>query len=158
MKRLKFCIAMLGLLLGTGLQASDGPAWTADQEDILASIRQLSATTAPEGGGPDAYAAMLADGFSRWTIGSTETDDADRWVAGIREWWADGWRVSDRKTEYLEIAVQGDYAFTRRIVTETYAGPRDEVSSSTTALSEVWIRGENNWQLLLVNVHSMDAG
>jgi hypothetical protein len=97
-------------------------SWDPQQRQVLATIERLSAATAPDGGGPDAYAVILADDFSRWTLGSDVINDKQSWVEGMRSWWNDGWRVADREARVLEIRVSGDHAFTRRIVTETYVG------------------------------------
>ncbi len=123
---------------------------------VLEAMEQLSAATAPGGAGADAYGAVLAEEFSRWTIGSNETSGKADWVEGVREWFDDGWRVSDRKTQILEIRMRDETAYIRRIVTESYTGPENEQSVSTAALAEVWVRGNEGWLLLFVNVHPMD--
>ena len=123
---------------------------------VLEAMEQLSAATAPGGAGADAYGAVLAEEFSRWTIGSNKTSGKTDWVEGVREWFDDGWRVSDRKTQILEIRMRDDTAYIRRIVTESYTGPENEQSVSTAALAEVWVRGNDDWLLLFVNVHPMD--
>jgi hypothetical protein len=135
--------------------ASSEESWSKEQRQVLAAMQRLSASTAPGGAGPDAYAAVLADGFSRWTVGSDVINDKKTWVEGVREWFDDGWRVSDRKTRNLEIQVGEDQTFVRRIVTETYLGPDKETSSSSAALAEVWVRGSDGWLLLRADVHPM---
>jgi opacity protein-like surface antigen len=127
----------------------------AEQQQILAAIEQLSAATAPEGGGADAYAAILADDFSRWTLGG-ESHDRTSWVEGVRGWFDDGWRVAERRTEHLEIEVRGTLAFTRRIVTEQFRGPDGELADpGTAALAEVWVRGDHGWQLWRVDARPL---
>ncbi|RLA26423.1 MAG: hypothetical protein DRQ63_08235 [Gammaproteobacteria bacterium] len=142
-------------LLWTSLHAE--ATWNAEQLQVLESINALSATTAPNGAGPDAYGDILDDEFSRWTIGSQVINRKQAWVDGLREWFDDGWRVSDRKTQYLEILVLGDSAYTRRIVEETYSGPGNEQSVSSAALAEVWVHRNEGWRLLLVTVHPFDG-
>jgi hypothetical protein len=117
----------------------------------LASIELLSATTAPNGTGANGYAAVLAEGFSRWTTGSNIVNSKQAWVDGVRGWFDDGWRVVDRKQDVVEILVIGEYAFTRRVVEETYQSPSGESSVSKAGLAETWIRGESAWLLLRVN-------
>lgn len=131
--------------------------WTTEQREVLAAMDWLSAATAPDGLGPDAYAAALAPDFSRWTVGSTVMSGKYDWVRGVREWFDDGWRVAQRSTRHLEITVIGDLALTRRIVEETYRGPDGEESRSTAALAEVWTRRDGPWLLLRVNVHPMEG-
>ena len=116
--------------------------WSPKQKEIVDAISRLSETTAPGGGGAEAYGDLLADDFSRWTIGSDVTDEKEKWVEGIAEWFADGWRVSDRKQQLLEILILDGLAHTRRIVTETYLGPNGDTSTSKAALSEIWINRE----------------
>ena len=132
-------------------------ALTAKQKEIVETIEGFSKTTAPGGNGADAYGSFLADDFSRWTIGSAITNDKIKWVEGIREWFDDGWRVSDRKQQILEILIMNDFAHTRRIVTETYLGPNGDSTSSTAALVEIWIYIKGNWLLYRVNVRPMDS-
>jgi hypothetical protein len=117
----------------------------------------LSAATAPDGAGADDYAAVLSDDFSRWTTGSSVINDKQSWVAGLREWFDDGWRVSDRDQNILEVSVQGEIALTRRIVEETYLGPDGESSVSRAALAEIWVRGDGGWLLFWVNVDVLDS-
>ena len=128
--------------------------WSPRQREILDAIAGLSAATAPGGGGTDDYAAVLTDDFSRWTIGSDSVIGKQEWVDGIRGWFDDGWRVSDRQSEVLEITVEGSTAFSRRIVSETYVGPDGEISpSARAALAEVWRRDGEGWRLQRVTVH-----
>ena len=49
----------------------------------------------------------------------------------------------------------GDFAFTRRIVEETYLGPDGDSTNSRAALAETWIRGDGGWLLLRVNADVM---
>jgi len=147
-------VSVVVLLAPLSALAADG-SWSKQQQAVLAATAQLSATTAPGGLGADAYAAVLADDFSRWTVGSDVINDKKTWVEGVREWFDDGWRVTDRETRNLEIQLKGDLAFVRRIVTETYLGPDKETSSSSAALAEVWIHRADDWLLLRVDVHPM---
>jgi ketosteroid isomerase-like protein len=128
--------------------------WSTQQREILDAIARLSASTAPGGGGPDDYATMLTEDFSRWTIGSDVINGKEDWVDGVRGWFDDGWRVSDRQAEVLEITVEGPAAFSRRIVSETYAAPDGETSPpAKAALAEVWRRDGEGWRLQRVTVH-----
>ena len=128
--------------------------WSPRQREILDAIARLSASTAPGGGGADDYAPMLTEDFSRWTIGSDVLNGKEDWVEGVRSWFDDGWRVSDRQVEVLEITVEGDTAFSRRIVSETYAASDGEISPpAKAALAEVWRRDGEGWRLKRVTVH-----
>ena len=49
--------------------------FTAQQQEIVDVIQQLSKTTAPEGKGADAYGRLLTEDFSRWTIGSDKLNN-----------------------------------------------------------------------------------
>ena len=131
---------------------------TAGEAGVREAMEHLSAATAPEGGGPDAYAELLAADFARWTVGSDVVNNRDDWVEGMRTWWVDGWRVSAREDNILELTIRGGFAFTRRIATETYAGPDGDTSTATAALAEVWVQEGNAWKLLLVNVHPLPQG
>ncbi len=141
-----FCLVSVGY----------GGSSTTKQRDLLETMNKLSETTSPEGKGADAYGSFLADDFSRWTIGSSIINDRTKWVEGVREWFDDGWRVSDREQQNLEINILSDYAHTRRIVTETYLGPKGDRSKSKAALAEIWIYRNDRWLLYRVNVHPLD--
>ena len=138
-------------LLASGGYAQD--SLSLQQKKILKTMEHFSATTAPDGAGADAYGSFLAEDFSRWTIGSKTLSDKQKWVEGVRAWFDDGWRVSKRETKNMDIRVDGNFAFTRRVVTETYLGPTGETSSSKAALAEVWIYREAKWLLYRVDVH-----
>ncbi len=157
MKNLCYVVGPLILLISVPSPVRGQDAWTDEQRRVLASIERLSAATAPNGGGADAYAEVLADEFSRWTTGSDKLTGKDEWVAGIEEWFSDGWRVSNRDQTVVEIAINGDTAHTRRIVTETYLGPDGETSTSRAALAETWIEAEGGWLLSRVNVDVLDV-
>ena len=124
-----------------------------EQLEVIETMNLLSQTTSPTGKGADSYAKYLADDFSRWTIGSSITNTKEKWVEGVREWFDDGWRVSDRQQKNIEIQIFGNYAHTRRIVIETYKGPKGESSTSKAALAEIWIKENKKWLLYRVNVH-----
>ncbi len=153
-----WCLAVCCLtLLWAPSAGSAQESWSPAQQEVLAAIERLSASTAPGGAGADAYGAVLADDFSRWTIGSDLVNGKEDWVEGVREWFEDGWRVSDRDTRHLEIVVRDDHAFTRRVVEETYLGPEGERSTATAALAEVWVREDGEWRLLRVDVRPVDS-
>ncbi|MEN8374821.1 MAG: nuclear transport factor 2 family protein [Gemmatimonadota bacterium] len=149
--------AAVFILAAVPSHGSAQAAWNADQKEVLASIDRLSEATAPGGGGPEAYDAVLADDFSRWTLGGGVLNTKDTWVEGVREWYGDGWRVADRSAEILEVRVVGDFAFTRRIVEETYEGPDGDRSTSKAALAEVWRKTDRGWLLLRVDIITLDS-
>ncbi len=130
--------------------------WNQDQKAILNAIDKLSAATAPDGKGPSAYGELLAEEFSRWTMGSDKMETKESWLKGIDGWFNDGWRVSDRTNEVQEIKIVGITAFVRRMVSETYMGPKGELTDpSKAAVSEVWMK-DRDWKLLRVEVTVLD--
>ena len=142
--------------LGVGSQAVAQDTWSPAQREVLEAMDRLSAATAPGGSGADAYAAVLADGFSRWTLGGEAVNDRTSWVASVRDWFDDGWRVADRTVEQVEIVIRGDLAFTRRVVTETFQGPDGErADPGTAALAEVWVRDGGTWRLWRVDARPL---
>lgn len=129
--------------------------WNNEQKQLIETMNLLSETTAPGGEGADSYGNYLSDDFSRWTIGSSNTSNKEKWVEGIREWFADGWRVSNRKQQILEILILNESAHIRRIVTETYLGPKGDTSTSKAALAEIWTKKNGLWLLYVVNVQTI---
>ena len=130
--------------------------YTSDQKAILSVMNKLFETTAPGGKGAKAYGNFLADDFSRWTIGSTVVNGKQKWLDGINDWFSDGWRVTERDQQIIEILVLNDIAHTRRIVSESYLGLEGETSSSKAALVEIWVFRNDKWLLYRVNVHPIN--
>lgn len=157
MQRIVCGLGVLLLLAWPSPQAFAQDSWTPDQQGVLTAIERLSEATAPGGSGADGYSAVLSDQFSRWTTGSSKVTGKQEWVDGIGEWFEDGWRVTDRDQIVLEISVFGEFAFSRRIVEETYLGPNGDSTKSRAALAETWLRGESGWLLLRANVDVLDS-
>jgi hypothetical protein len=154
----KVVLTTLGTLLvaGGALEAAS-PTWTKSQAEVLAAMDRLSATTAPGGTGADGYARLLAPGYNRWMMGSGGVSDAAAWLPGLREWLEEGWRVTARESEVLEVLLVGDLALTRRVVTETHRSPQGEESLAKAALAEAWVREEGEWRLLRANVLPLES-
>jgi hypothetical protein len=157
MKRITNYFLLTLLVLGTHSTVLATDTWTAEQLEVLSSVERMSAATAPGGSGADGYAAVLAEGYSRWTTGSKLINGKQDWVDGIRTWFDEGWRVTDRDQHVVEISVKDEYAFTRRIVEETYLGPTGESTVSKAALAETWVRDEGAWLLFRVHISVLDS-
>jgi hypothetical protein len=63
----------------------------------------------------------------------------------------------DREQDVVEILVIGEYAFTRRVVEETYQKSGGDSSVSKAGLAETWIRGDSVWLLLRVNADILSS-
>ena len=144
-------------LLSPSTPAELDSSWTTEQKQILGTIERLSEATAPGGGGADAYGKVLANDFSRWTMGSDLINTKKAWLDGMRTWFDEGWRVTDRDQTIVEIRVDRPFAFTRRVVEETYRGPDGDGSVSKAALGETWVRRNGVWLLYRVNVEVLDS-
>jgi hypothetical protein len=152
MKTFPSLLILLLLLLPACAQVASKSVEESARVEVLATMDRLSAATAPGGTGVDAYAAILANGFSRWTIGSKKLIHKQEWIDGMRGWYDDGWRVSDRKQQLAEIYLAGEMAFTRRVVEETYLGPNGDRSTSKAGLAETWVHSDAGWLLWRVNI------
>lgn len=152
MNRILLALALVLTIAGDAMAEN----WSAEQQAIIDAIGRLGAATRPDGGGPDAYAAVLAPGYTRWTLGRDSVEDRERFIESMRGWWTEGWRVVSSKADYIEIAIHGDFATVRRIVTESYRGPQGEETASRTALSEVWVRSGDGWLALRVDTRTLD--
>jgi len=138
-------------ICSTGVRAQD---WNVDQLAVIAAIDALSETTSLEGRGGEAYGDLLAEGFTRWTVGEASITGRTALIESIHEWWDDGWRVADRRSRIVELTVFGDMAVTRRLVYERYLGPDGESSESNSAVGEVWVRKEGRWRLFRADVQA----
>jgi hypothetical protein len=127
-------------------------SYTPNQTAVLDAMQGLSETTAPGGKGAKAYGTFLDDDFTRWTLGSTVVSDKQKWLDGIKDWFNDGWRITDRDQQIIEITILNDVAHTRRIVSESYLGLEAETSTSKAALVEIWVFRNDKWLLYRVNV------
>ena len=157
MKKAKSSLVFILLLLCWPALILAQESWTTEQQEVLAAMARLSASTAPDGAGADDYAAVLAEEFSRWTIGGETLNGKKAWVEGVRSWFDDGWRVTDRNQEVSEVSLVGDFAFTRRIVEETNLGPDGEKTRSKAGLAETWVRVKGEWLLLRVNIYVLSS-
>lgn len=100
---------------------------------------------------------MLDPEYSRWRLGQQQATGRDSWVAGIADWFKDGWRVAERTDTTLAIEIAGEFAFARRIVTETFASPDGTRGEpATAALAETWKRHEGSWRLFRVEIVVLD--
>ncbi len=126
-----------------------------DYEGVIKAMEGLSAATASKGGGVEAYGAILAEDFTRWTIGEEKLYTKEDWLKGLKSWFDHSMRVVNRKMDYIEMDLQGDFAFTRRIVTEIHADELDKRSTYKSALSEVWVKRKGTWLLLRADVTTM---
>jgi len=131
--------------------------WTPAQQEIIDTMEGFSETTAPQGKGGDAYGTFLTETFSRWTLGSDKINRKAEWIESVKSWFDIGWRVTHRSSEYVEILVEKNTAFIRRVVTETYLGPEGDTSTSTAALTEIWKKTIDDWQLDRVDVIPLDS-
>ena len=73
---LLFCFALIQMHAQT-----DG---LSDEQAINNAISKLSAATEPNGEGADAYDAILAEEFTRWTIGEEELYTKEDWIKGMK--------------------------------------------------------------------------
>ncbi len=104
------------------------------------------------GNGGNGYALILAPEYTRWTIESETINDRETWLQGIHDWFDSGWRIADSKNNIVEIAVHGEFAFVRRIATETYAGPNGEDQIFQSGVVEVWTKKNDKWLLLQASI------
>ena len=102
--RFRFALTLIFVILVSALSNAQNK-WTLAQKEVIQTMNGISETTAPNGKGAYAYGSFLSDDFSRWTIGSTKISAKDNWIQGINEWFKDGWRVSERKQQILEITI-----------------------------------------------------
>lgn len=145
-------IWLLGLLAGS---ATAEPEWNEQQQQIVVAMQQLADASDYKSVNTEAYANMLCDDFSRWTIGSQAINDKAGWVEGVSTWISRGWSVAARTAEILDIEVNGEFAFSRRIVTEAYIGPNQQSAMSTSALAETWHKDSSGWKLHRLAVHPL---
>ncbi len=125
------------------------PDWNTDQLALIDRMKELSASMRVDGGGGEAYGGILADGFTRWTVGSTTINEREGWIDGIAEWFDAGWRVIDGSLEVLEIDIHGNIATTRRVVRESFKSPEGDITTYESGVVEVWEKSKDGGQWLL---------
>lgn len=142
-------VFLLTVLLSSALMASE---LKSDEQQIMARLSELSASMKKNGQGAKAYAQVLDDNYSRWTMGSQKINDKAAWLEGIEDWFESGWRVEKSDNKILSLAFAHNRAFVRRIATEYYLGPKGEKEAYRTGIAEVWLKRGNNWYLQQVQV------
>ena len=148
---MKIALSTLFFLISYASQAS-GQDFSSEEQAIVAQMSALSASMQENGSGGGGYALILAPEYTRWTTGSETISDRETWLQGIHDWFNGGWRVADSKNNILEITVQGEFAFVRRIATETYAGPNGEDQIFRSGVVEVWTKKNDKWLLLQASI------
>ncbi len=123
-----------------------------DNELIRSQMQALSESMHKDGGGQQAYAAILSPDFSRWTVGSDLINNRTNWLQGISDWFKSGWRVSHSENDVLELLVKDNQARVRRVVTETFVGPAGEQEIYQTSVVELWVKQQKQWLLQQANV------
>jgi hypothetical protein len=148
---MKIALSTLFFLISYASQAS-GQDFSSEEQAIVAQMSALSASMQENGSGGSGYALILAPEYTRWTTGSETISDRETWLRGIHDWFNGGWRVADSKNNILEITVHGEFAFVRRIATETYAGPNGEDQIFQSGVVEVWVKKDDQWLLLQASI------
>lgn len=144
------CFAIM-LLTITTAQANN-QNFDSEQKAIISQMKALSSSMYKGGKGGNAYAAILAPDYTRWTSGSDLINDRANWLKGINDWFDSGWRIADSQNNILEIKIQGNLAFVRRVATETYSGPKGESQVFQSGVVEVWTKKNNTWLLLQASI------
>lgn len=126
--------------------------WNTEQLALIERMKELSASMRIDGGGGEAYAAVLSEGFTRWTVGSTTINKREGWIDGITEWFDAGWRVIDGSLEVLEIDIHGEIATTRRVVRETFKSQEGDTTTYESGVVETWVNSDGKWMLLRASV------
>lgn len=151
MSRIAFMLVSVLCLLTISLAANAENTSDAVPTELREAMSDFSSSTLVGGKGPEVYAMYLAEDYSRWTLGNDTVIAKTQWVAGVRGWYDDGWRVMERKREDMEFTLLEDLAFARSIVQETYVGPEGDETVSTAALAEVWVKRDGRWLLFRVD-------
>lgn len=134
---------------GPAVPRLDGPS---AREAVLEAMAALSASMREDGGGPDAYAALLTEDFTRWNVRADRILTRDELLDGIRSWWEGGGRVTASDVQLHEIVFAGEAATTRLVARETYA----DGSKSAAAVGQLWVRVGDRWRLRRANVHMLE--
>jgi len=148
---MKILLSTLFFLISSSAQASN-QEFRSEEQAIVSQMTALSASMKKNGSGGNGYALILAPEYARWTIGSETINDRETWLQGIHDWFNGGWRIADSKNNILEITVHGEFAFVRRIATETYAGPNGEDQIFQSGVVEVWTKKNDQWLLLQASI------
>jgi len=109
--------------------------------DIFSAMEDLTSTLRVDGGGPDAFEAMLSEDFLRLSVMSGELMNREEFMEGIREWWDGGGRISDSQKEVLEVSSHGEFWLTRSRMRENYLPS----GASYSAVTQLWAKENGRW-------------
>ena len=137
------------LLFAAGLAAScvsaAEPAPT--EADLRAAMAAYTGALASGGGGVEAYAGLMSDDYSRWRIGGG-LQTKDELIATIVPWYAQGNRVGESDFQIVSFDMEGDHAFVRENVVQTYVDPDGNVTTFTGHIATVWRATPEGWRLI----------
>ena len=140
------------LLLAITTTHANNQNFDSEQKAIISQMNSLSSSMYKDGNGGKAYATILAPTYTRWTSGSDLINDRVNWLKGINDWFNSGWRIANSQNNILEIEIHGDFAFVRRVATETYVGPKGENQIFQSGVVEVWTKKNSVWLLLQASI------
>lgn len=152
MRRISFILIVV--FLAGSISAKDGGS----RSDLTASLDALSETMQVDGAGPDQYESFLHPAFSRWDLGG-EVVDRKTLVASLREWWEEGFRVSDGRSRIVHVAIQDDVAVVRFERFERFVD-RDGQETGTFSgfVTQVWIGDSGGWKLFSIDISPLPVG
>ncbi len=146
----KILLTVFGFLLSSGITFSQIEL-SPEEQEVVQKTEELSELL-KNGDELDRYSEMLDDRYSRWVIGELTVSKKDEWLEQLNEWFNDGWKIASRERQLVEVEIEEQFGYIRRIVEENYIGPDELPSSSISALDEIWTNDEGEWKLYRVTV------
>lgn len=146
----KILLTVFGFLLSSGIAFSQIEL-SPEEQEVVQKTEELSELLL-DGDELGSYSEMLDERFSRWVIGELTVTKKTEWLEQLTDWFEDGWRVTAREKQLVDVEIDEQFAYIRRRVEEHYMGPDELPSSSLSALDEIWRNDEGEWKLYRVTV------
>lgn len=124
-------------------------ASTPTEASLRNALAAFDATTQIDGGGPDAYAALLHSEFTFWSVPGDSVTPREDLIAGLREWWESGNRVGADETAIVDIRISQDLAIVRLATEERFVDLEGAATGEFSGhVVQVWVHEGGGWRLL----------
>ncbi|MCZ6597420.1 MAG: DUF4440 domain-containing protein [Planctomycetota bacterium] len=149
---MKILVASILALCAVSLIQDTEPAVDEKAEKLRRAVEALSHSMSTEGAGPEAYAELLRDDFTRWFVGR-QIVEKEELVESLETWWKDGNRVAENRSRIVALDLSESVGIVRLEASESFV---DQDGAGAGAfegfVDQVWILRDERWKLLAANI------